>query len=49
VPAPEVPISATEIRRRLGRGEPVTGLVPASVADYIAERGLYGPDASDGA
>jgi len=44
VPAPQVPISATEVRRRLGRGQPVTGLVPASVAAYIAERGLYGPD-----
>ncbi|MBL7140272.1 MAG: nicotinate (nicotinamide) nucleotide adenylyltransferase [Planctomycetes bacterium] len=41
VPAPRVPIKATEIRRRVAAGEPIDGLVPASVAAYIAERGLY--------
>jgi len=48
VPAPEVPVSATAIRRRLGRGESVAGLVPASVAAYIAETGLYRQDAEQG-
>jgi len=41
VPAPEVPVSATVVRRRLRQGDSVAGLVPASVAAYIAEAGLY--------
>lgn len=36
------PISATDVRLRVARGEPVTGLVPDAVARIIAERGLYG-------
>jgi len=48
VPSPEVPISATALRQRLGRGESVAGLVPASVAAYIAEAGLYHPAAAQG-
>lgn len=35
-------ISSTEIRNRLKNGEDVGELVPASVASYIRERGLYG-------
>jgi len=35
------PISSTEIRERLGRGEDVSALVPRRVLDYIRERGLY--------
>lgn len=38
---PEVEVSSTEVRRRVREGLPVDGLVPASVAAYIAERGLY--------
>jgi nicotinate-nucleotide adenylyltransferase len=34
-------VSSTEIRRRIGRGEPVDGLVVPDVAAYIAEHGLY--------
>jgi nicotinate-nucleotide adenylyltransferase len=34
-------ISATDIRRRAGRGESLDGLVPPSVAAYIEEHGLY--------
>jgi nicotinate-nucleotide adenylyltransferase len=34
-------VSSTEIRRRIGRGEPVDGLVVPEVAAYIAEHGLY--------
>jgi len=41
VPSPRVPVSATEVRRRVAAGEPIRGLVPASVADYIAAHGLY--------
>lgn len=38
-----VPVSSTEVRERLARGEPVNHLVPAAVADAIARLGLYGP------
>jgi len=41
VPAPRVPVKATDLRRRVAAGEPIAGLLPASVAAYIAERGLY--------
>jgi len=36
-----VPVSATEIRERVRRGEPIGEMVPAAVAAYIRERGLY--------
>lgn len=39
---PEVPVSSSEIRARVMRGEPVDELVPAPVARLIAELGLYG-------
>ncbi len=35
-------VSSTEIRARLRRGEPTTGLLPPAVASYIAAHGLYG-------
>lgn len=35
-------VSSTEIRRRLGSGEDVTGLVPRAVEEYARTRGLYG-------
>jgi nicotinate-nucleotide adenylyltransferase len=35
------PVSSTEIRARIGRGEDVSALVPRRVREYIAERGLY--------
>ena len=41
VPAPLVPISATEIRRRVRAGQPIDGLTPRAVVDYIREHGLY--------
>jgi nicotinate-nucleotide adenylyltransferase len=40
--------SASDLRRRIGIGEPWRELVPAPVADYIAEHRLYG-DAGDSA
>jgi nicotinate-nucleotide adenylyltransferase len=36
------PISSSDLRGRLQRGEPVDGLVPAAVAREIERRGLYG-------
>jgi len=35
------PVSSTDIRQRLRRGEDVSALVPAKVLRYIAERSLY--------
>jgi nicotinate-nucleotide adenylyltransferase len=40
--APLLPaVSSTDIRARLARGEDVSALVPARVARYVRERGLY--------
>jgi nicotinate-nucleotide adenylyltransferase len=36
-----VPISSREIRDRVGRGEPIDGLVPPAVAALIESLGLY--------
>jgi nicotinate-nucleotide adenylyltransferase len=38
---PIVPISATEIRRRVGAGEPIDALVDPLVSRYIHHYGLY--------
>lgn len=35
------PVSSSEVRDRLARGEPVDGLLPPAVAAAIEERGLY--------
>jgi nicotinate-nucleotide adenylyltransferase len=35
------PVSSSEIRARVARGEPIDGLVPATVAEQIALLGLY--------
>ena len=41
-PEPQLPpISSTEIRGKLARGEDVSRVVPQSVLEYIAEKGLY--------
>lgn len=50
--APVLPLSSTEVRDKLARGEPVDALVPESVAAYIAAHGLYrgqGGGADEGA
>jgi len=39
---PLQPQSATELRHRIATGQPWRDLVPAKVADYIFEHGLYG-------
>ena len=41
VSTPEIPISSSDVRKRVRAGETIAGLVPASVADYIARHGLY--------
>ncbi|MFC2012431.1 nicotinate-nucleotide adenylyltransferase [Chloroflexota bacterium] len=38
---PEVNISATEIRERVARGEPISHLVPEAVEEYIMQHKLY--------
>ena len=38
---PALPHSATEVRRRVAAGQPITHLVPAAVAGYIAQHHLY--------
>jgi nicotinate-nucleotide adenylyltransferase len=38
---PPVPVSSSDVRRRVSAGEPIEGLVPAPVAALIAEDGLY--------
>lgn len=40
-PVNAVPVSASNIRRRVRRGEAISGLVPAPVAAYIREHQLY--------
>ncbi|MGA3065332.1 MAG: nicotinate (nicotinamide) nucleotide adenylyltransferase [Tepidisphaeraceae bacterium] len=41
VPVPQIDISASEIRRRLGAGLPIDFFTPPSVVRYIRDRGLY--------
>ena len=41
VEGPALPVSATEVRRRVLDGRSIRFLVPDAVADYIAKRGLY--------
>lgn len=41
VEAPLIPITATDIRQRVRRGEPIDHLTPPPVARHIADRGLY--------
>jgi nicotinate-nucleotide adenylyltransferase len=38
---PDVDVSSTDVRARLGRGDPVSELVPPAVARLVVERGLY--------
>ena len=38
---PVVAVSATEIRERVRGGQPIADLAPATVEEYIRERGLY--------
>ena len=38
---PAIPVSSSDIRERVARGEGIEGLVPAPVAEAIARLGLY--------
>lgn len=38
---PNVDISATDIREKVARGEPISRFVPRQVANYIKKQGLY--------
>lgn len=44
---PLIEVSATDIRDRARRGEPLRYLVPDAVAAYIRERALYPPGSTD--
>ena len=39
--APELPFSSTDVRERLKAGESIDDMVPAAVAKYIADNGLW--------
>ncbi len=41
VPAPQLDISSTDLRRRVAEGRPVKYQLPESVEEYIITRGLY--------
>jgi len=41
VEVPALAISSTDIRRRVGQGEPIRYLLPQNVENYIHKRGLY--------
>ncbi len=37
----DIPISSSDIRRLRSEGEPIDGLVPDYIRDYIYENNLY--------
>jgi nicotinate-nucleotide adenylyltransferase len=41
IPMTPIPVSASDIRARIARGEDVSGMVPAEVLNYIRDKGLY--------
>jgi len=41
IPMPPTPVSASDIRARIGRGEDVSAMLPPAVLNYIKEKGLY--------
>ena len=40
-------VSSTAIRHRIGRSEPIDGLVPPLVQQHIERHGLYAPASHD--
>ncbi len=43
---PRIDVSSTLVRGRVGEGQPIDFLVPGSVAEVVAARGLYAGDAA---
>jgi nicotinate-nucleotide adenylyltransferase len=43
IDAPTADVSASAIRTKRGAGEPIDGLVPPIVQQYIQQQGLYAP------
>jgi len=41
IPMQPMPVSASEVRARIGRGEDISALVPPAVANYVAAHRLY--------
>lgn len=41
LPLPAMPLSSSDVRARVRRNEPIEGMVPAAVADYIDQAHLY--------
>jgi nicotinate-nucleotide adenylyltransferase len=41
LPLPPSPLSASDIRARIGRGDDVSGMLPAEVLNYIRTKRLY--------
>jgi nicotinate-nucleotide adenylyltransferase len=41
IPMTPMPISASDVRARIARGEDVSAMLPASVLGYIKQKGLY--------
>lgn len=39
--APQLPLSSTEVRERVGNGTPIDGLVPKEVQEFIKSHNLY--------
>ena len=48
VEIPALAISSSDCRERVGRNQPIWYLVPDGVVQYIAKRGLYSSDSSEG-
>lgn len=48
IDVPALAISSTDIRDRVRRGAPIDYLVPVTVAEYIAQQGLYRAEAVAG-
>jgi nicotinate-nucleotide adenylyltransferase len=48
VEIPALAISSSDCRERVGRKQPIWYLVPDGVVQYIAKRGLYSADSSEG-
>jgi nicotinate-nucleotide adenylyltransferase len=44
----EIPVSSSEIRERVRKNLPITGLLPAVVETYIQEHGLYASSSGPG-